>query len=697
MKLIKVSLLILLLVFTVGSNVYAGTVVPPPIFKNIMIDATVSYDSSGNVYRYEYAALNPDTNSGDILSVEVNIERPKASVPYDTEEFTIPYGVSVRTFGDIYRSRINPVEMIPVGIVTPEGWWGSIAASGYAAFNCCAPPGRKNNQVLPGGALSGMVLLSRGVPTIRGVSVIPTWVYVSNTLGGITEAESEEASRLDGSVQFNTHSIGPSAVLIGHFRHWNQLRDDLVKAIDLGWIPDNALANSLQSLLAEARALLDADDGTAAKASMQAMLDALAQATPGQIDAGASDLVRLNVLALMQYTPDTPIAFEPVYSLTPKTASYNIGLEHGMVAKVINAADNDAPATGQLVRIVVTEGPHSGLEWAGFTDINGEFSIRYKGEKVGTDHIIWLASIIGGKELENPIRLAATTIQPGMLALAGDSPNAVAEAEVTWQGGPDLVVPFLMPLELTTQGGNPVFMTEITENIGSIEAFNSVTRYYISNVLPVDPAAAAVVGGRVVPPLLPKEVTDTSSLQYTIPEGLPEGEYYFAACADADNEIVELNEANNCSFNKLTHSTYKVVAVVEPSNNPPDCSQATASESTLWPPNHKLADITVNGITDPDGDPISVLITSIRQDEPVNGLGDGDTSPDGFGVNTSTAQVRVERSGLLNGRVYTIAFTADDGQGGVCDDAVSVGVPHDQGKGSVPINDGANYDSTLAI
>lgn len=114
----------------------------------------------------------------------------------------------------------------------------------------------------------------------------------------------------------------------------------------------------------------------------------------------------------------------------------------------------------------------------------------------------------------------------------------------------------------------------------------------------------------------------------------------------------------------------------------------------LWPPNHKLETVSVQGVTDPNGDPITIMITAITQDEPVNGLGDGDTAPDGFGVGTSQAQLRRERSGTGNGRVYALSFKASDGKGGLCTGSVTVGVPHDQGQRSTPINDGQNYDST---
>ena len=113
-----------------------------------------------------------------------------------------------------------------------------------------------------------------------------------------------------------------------------------------------------------------------------------------------------------------------------------------------------------------------------------------------------------------------------------------------------------------------------------------------------------------------------------------------------------------------------------------------------WPVNHSLATVDVLGVTDPDGDGVTITVDSIFQDEPIDGLGDGDTSPDGFGVGTSTAQVRAERAGNGNGRVYHIGFTADDGHGGACSGEVLVSVPKSQAASGAAVDDGALYDST---
>lgn len=132
---------------------------------------------------------------------------------------------------------------------------------------------------------------------------------------------------------------------------------------------------------------------------------------------------------------------------------------------------------------------------------------------------------------------------------------------------------------------------------------------------------------------------------------------------------------------------------VDEPNVAPVCSSAVPSSDSLWPPNHKFQSIDVNGVTDADGDAVSINIDSIFQDEAVDAPGTGNTSPDGTGVGTSTASVRAERSGDENGRVYHVSFTADDGNGGSCTGVVQVGVPHDQ-SGDPAVDDGPNFDST---
>jgi hypothetical protein len=129
-------------------------------------------------------------------------------------------------------------------------------------------------------------------------------------------------------------------------------------------------------------------------------------------------------------------------------------------------------------------------------------------------------------------------------------------------------------------------------------------------------------------------------------------------------------------------------------NHNPLCGGASAGPD-LWPPNHRMVSRTITGVTDPDGNPLAITITGIAQDEPTNGLGDGDTAVDGQINAGNSFAVRAERAGTGNGRVYHVSFTASDGAGGSCSGTATIGVPHDQGPDGGPVDDGALFNSLL--
>jgi len=130
-----------------------------------------------------------------------------------------------------------------------------------------------------------------------------------------------------------------------------------------------------------------------------------------------------------------------------------------------------------------------------------------------------------------------------------------------------------------------------------------------------------------------------------------------------------------------------------PGDAPPVCSGASATPSTLSPPNGRMVPIEVAGVTDPEGDPVTLSVTGITQDEPVDTNGGPRTPrscPDAQIVD-GKALVRAQRSGGGNGRVYEIRFVAMDGQGGQCDGSVKVCVPATPGGACV--DDGQQYNS----
>lgn len=137
------------------------------------------------------------------------------------------------------------------------------------------------------------------------------------------------------------------------------------------------------------------------------------------------------------------------------------------------------------------------------------------------------------------------------------------------------------------------------------------------------------------------------------------------------------------------------IDVVE-SNVPPSIDQAFPSQSCLWPPNHKFVPIGIAGVTDEDGDEVTISITQITSDEATAeelGAGGKTHTPDAIMYNgIDVPLLRAERSGLGDGRVYEISFIADDGQGGTTPGTVQVQVPHSRACDA--IDSGQQFDAT---
>jgi len=115
-------------------------------------------------------------------------------------------------------------------------------------------------------------------------------------------------------------------------------------------------------------------------------------------------------------------------------------------------------------------------------------------------------------------------------------------------------------------------------------------------------------------------------------------------------------------------SSFAVFEETQPSL--PPVLNPVADHTVLWPPNHKMVDIVIEtNVSSPGGLPVTVSAV-VSSNEPVNGLGDGNLSPDWTEpvVSPDNAEIRLqlraERSGTGTGRIYTVSITAE-GQPGL--------------------------------
>ncbi len=118
---------------------------------------------------------------------------------------------------------------------------------------------------------------------------------------------------------------------------------------------------------------------------------------------------------------------------------------------------------------------------------------------------------------------------------------------------------------------------------------------------------------------------------------------------------------------------------------------------SFWPPNHDFRTVTVADLVasasdgcDETIDANDVFISQVSSDEAVNGNGDGNTSPDiVIAAACKSVNLRAERAGNGNGRVYTITFKVRDASGNVGTKTAKVSVPHSSN--STAVDSGAAY------
>lgn len=639
---------------------------PVPVMNGVNVTVQTNYDPVGLVYNYIYTISNPATNTGNIYNVKMDMTAPATYYSAATQKpLTIPFGAAgPLDFLSVYyvdseRTFPHGGSIVDFGEELPAGWMGNISADGYGSFAVTD----SSYEIAPGQTAGPFTIYGPGLPTIKDMQISPFWMLDDDTQEP-TPDEVDAASTIDSQLVVHVPVLGPSSHYVLAEDQWDSFKNDINTAIQLGWISDSTFGQAVVSELAAARTINDTQGPAYVQSQLQTLENTINGSTSAQRNAEAFALLSLNVQAMLAALPapsSVPPAqqYVPVQSVIFLTATtLPVGGTVSFEGHVVDEANNNQPISGFRIGFDVEGVNPNGF--FGTTDANGNFVVSYQGAAVGTDHIY--------------LHLNAEQFSQ--------------EEAVTWQGGPDLIVPSFIPPYVVWSGNGPIHITEITQNQGNTPAGASTTAYYLSTSVPFDWSNAVRVGSRNVPALQPGELSKNGGIDLAMPAGLSAGKFTMMACADDLKVIAETDETNNCATNQLA------IPLKNPSP-PPICTSASPTVALLWPPNHQMVNIGIQGVTSPNNLQITIAITSITQDEPVNSTGDGNTAPDGAGVGTGTAQVRSERSGIAqDGRLYFIAFKASDTNGNSCTGIVTVGVPHDKGQSNMPIDNGSRYDST---
>lgn len=216
--------------------------------------------------------------------------------------------------------------------------------------------------------------------------------------------------------------------------------------------------------------------------------------------------------------------------------------------------------------------------------------------------------------------------------------------------------------------GNAVVADNTFHHVAGVRRADGTLEIYVDGVLDASR----------LDPLWDTDSTDPFSIGEIDAQSVPEQP--FAGIVD---EVELFNRALSASEIQAIYDAGgagKCKDVCANDTNPPSLSMPAANPNTLWPPNHKMQNVTVGYNATDNCGAVNCAITSVTSNEPVNGTGDGDTAPDWSITDAHHVQLRAERAGSGAGRVYTITVTCTDSAGNAATKSVTVTVPKSQGK-----------------
>ncbi|HXA19780.1 MAG TPA: HYR domain-containing protein [Thermoanaerobaculia bacterium] len=293
--------------------------------------------------------------------------------------------------------------------------------------------------------------------------------------------------------------------------------------------------------------------------------------------------------------------------------------------------------------------------------------------------------------------LGTTTVQ--CIAYDAQANPGFGSFNVTVSNGPVLTLPADITAEATSAAGAAVSYTVTATDNATIVCSPASGSTFALGTTTVNCTATAVTGNTsgsfhvtvvdTTPPTL--NLPGTITAEATGPSGA--AVTYTATATDLvdGSRPVTCDHASGSTFplgsttvqctatdthNNTAHGSFTVIVQ---DTTPPTIVSITASPNTLWPPNHKMVAVNFTVIATDLVDPHPVShIVSISSSEPVNGNGDGNTSPDWEITGALTANIRAERAGGTD-RVYTITIASTDFSGNSAFGTVTVTVGQSRG------------------
>jgi len=266
----------------------------------------------------------------------------------------------------------------------------------------------------------------------------------------------------------------------------------------------------------------------------------------------------------------------------------------------------------------------------------------------------------------------------------GPGGPAIGISDLSVQPGSDVLFGIRAPTDLLG-GGGKLYTIDKTTAVATLVGATPVRRDSIAFA----PDGTLYEAGFTPPPAVPVPPTlytlnpANGAVLSAVPTSPPDDNYGALAVRPTDDVLfasdgaggfiftIDPSTGNRTQVGSSTGNTF--IAALSFRACVIGIAGATASPSSLWPPNHKMVNVAI-GYTATDTCGAAAPVTcslSVTSNE--------GSSADWSVVDAHDVQLRATRDGGGNGRIYTVTITCTDTAGAASNAAVTVTVPHDQG------------------
>ncbi len=269
-----------------------NTVTVVPKLMDVKVKAGVSLDEKTGIYNYSYSIENGKENIGCIWRIEIDIKKPEGGIDLPKEGLT-----NAKRFANLNVPNEDVPPMIPVTFPSlPKKdkiilWGSGLTGRGEARWNS----NRYIYQIMPGETITGLVMATYGLPSIRDFKIKPKYIAEDEdiiTKFGIAKEDLNEGNLSEylksfyDSISWKGKTLGPTAppanfVALDFLSYLIDLKH---QAAELGWITNAGVENSLDAKLDQVKAKLQAGDTKTAANQLSAFLNEVSAQGCGSYD-----------------------------------------------------------------------------------------------------------------------------------------------------------------------------------------------------------------------------------------------------------------------------------------------------------------------------------------------------------------------------------------------------------------------------